>query len=113
MSFVLFDKNKAPMAFTGDTLLIRGCGRTDFQGGSAATLYDSVHSRLFSLPESCIVSPAHNYDGLSSSTIGEERTLNPRLSKDKQTFIDIMAALNLPKPAKIDEAVPANLACGV
>lgn len=112
LSFVVFDPVRT-LVFTGDALLIRGCGRTDFQGGSAASLYDAVHSRLFTLPASALVLPAHNYDGLPFSTIGEERTLNPRLTKSKEEFIDIMANLNLPPPAKLDESVPANLQCGV
>ena len=112
MSFVVFDAGRT-LVFTGDALLIRGCGRTDFQGGSSESLYDAVHSRLFTLPASALVLPAHNYDGLPSSTIGEERTLNPRLTKSKEEFVSIMANLNLPPPAKFDESVPANLKCGV
>jgi sulfur dioxygenase len=100
------------MVFTGDTLLIRGCGRTDFQGGSAADLYESVYSRLFTLPGECLVYPAHNYIGRMASTIDEERTFNPRLTKSKEQFIHIMDNLNLAYPAQIDRAVPANLKCG-
>lgn len=100
---------------TGDALLIHGCGRTDFQGGSAATLYNSVHTQLFSLPASTIVYPAHDYNGRFKSTIGAELDTNPRLGKDKtkDEFVDIMANLNLSYPKKIDVAVPANLRCGV
>ena len=100
---------------TGDALLIQGCGRTDFQGGSAETLYDSVHTQLFSLPTSTIVYPAHDYKGRLNSTIGTELDTNPRLGKDKtkQDFVDIMNDLDLDYPKKIDEAVPANMRCGV
>lgn len=76
LSFVL-DNNS--MVFTGDALFIRGCGRTDFQQGSPARLWESIHSKLFTLPDSCIVYPGHNYDGHLRSTIGEEKALNPRL----------------------------------
>jgi len=109
-SFVLDDLSKV---FTGDALLIRGCGRTDFQGGSAHTLFHSVHSQLFTLPNNCHVYPAHDYKGISHSTVGEERRLNPRLTKTETEFVRIMDGLNLPPPKKIDEAVPANLVCGV
>lgn len=103
------------MVFTGDALLIQGCGRTDFQGGSASTLYDSVHEQLFSLPEDCIVYPAHDYKGRKSSKIGIEKQTNPRLGggKTKDEFKDIMDNLNLSYPKKIDVAVPANMRCGV
>lgn len=111
-SFVLFERD-CTLVFTGDALLIRGCGRTDFQQGSAENLYNSVHNKLFTLPSTTAVYPAHNYEGLSHSTIGEEMRLNPRLTKSKAEFVDIMANLNLPPPAKLDEAVPANLVCGV
>lgn len=99
--------------FTGDTLLIRGCGRTDFQGGSAATLYRSIHNRLFTLPDTTAVYPAHDYKGLPHSTIGEEKKYNPRLTKSEAEFIKIMDGLNLPMPKKINEAVPANMKCGI
>lgn len=91
------------------------CGRTDFQGGSASTLYESVHTQLFTLPASTIVYPAHDYKGRFSSTIGTEVETNPRLGKDKSKdeFLEIMANLNLSYPKKIDVAVPANLRCGV
>ena len=100
---------------TGDALLIQGCGRTDFQGGSAATLYDSIHSQLFSLPSNTVVYPAHDYMGRTSGIIGNEKETNPRLGKGKtkNQFIDIMANLNLSYPKKIDRAVPANMRCGV
>jgi sulfur dioxygenase len=99
--------------FTGDTLMIGGCGRTDFQEGDADQLYDSVYERLFVLPDDTIVYPAHDYKGNTSSTIGVEKTTNPRLSKTKSDFVKIMENLNLSYPGKIDIAVPANMKCGV
>jgi glyoxylase-like metal-dependent hydrolase (beta-lactamase superfamily II) len=103
------------IVFTGDALLIRGCGRTDFQAGDAGTLYDSIHSRLFSLPDETIVYPGHDYHGFCCSTIGEEKAHNPRLgnNRPKQAFIDLMNALDLDPPKKIAEAVPGNLECGL
>jgi len=101
------------MAFTGDALLIRGCGRTDFQEGSPETLYDSVHSQIFSLPDSTLLYPAHDYRGQTVTTVGEEKMYNPRLTKDKSEFVKIMDNLGLDKPKLIDKAVPANLSCGV
>lgn len=109
MSFVSDDKS---FVLTGDTLLVQGCGRTDFQGGSAKTLYESVHSQLFTLPNECIVYPAHDYKGRRSTTISVEKETNPRLSKPLEEFVDIMANLGLSYPAKIDLAVPANMRCG-
>lgn len=109
MSFLLDDES---MVFTGDTLLIRGCGRTDFQEGSPETLYASVHERLFTLNEACAVYPAHDYKGQTSSTIGEEKVHNPRLSQDLATFKSIMDNLNLSYPKKIDVALPFNERCG-
>lgn len=102
------------MIFTGDALLIRGCGRTDFQQGSPENLYDSVHEKLFQLPADTLVYPGHDYRGQMSSTIGLERKFNPRLREDKsrEEFIKIMSELKLPHPKKIHEAVPANLAGG-
>lgn len=98
--------------FTGDALLIRGCGRTDFQQGDAGRLYDSVHRVLFSLPPSTLVFPAHDYRGRSASSIGEEAAHNPRLTKSREEFIEIMAHLGLPYPKQIDRALPANINCG-
>jgi sulfur dioxygenase len=100
---------------TGDALLIQGCGRTDFQQGDASKLYDSVHQQLFTLPDDTVVYPAHDYLGRSQTTIGVEKTTNPRFggTKTKEEFIQIMANLNLPYPKHIDAAVPANLRCGV
>ncbi|XP_049585372.1 persulfide dioxygenase ETHE1, mitochondrial isoform X1 [Syngnathus scovelli] len=101
------------MAFTGDALLIRGCGRTDFQQGCSERLYTSVHQKIFTLPDQCLVYPAHDYLGQTVSTVGEERTLNPRLTKSLDEYVTIMNNLNLPKPSKIDVSVPANLVCGL
>jgi glyoxylase-like metal-dependent hydrolase (beta-lactamase superfamily II) len=104
----------ADRVLTGDALLVRGCGRTDFQEGDAGTLWDSVHTRLFTLPDATRVYPAHDYKGMSVSTIGEEKRHNPRLggARTRPEFIELMAALDLPAPAKIAEALPANRACG-
>lgn len=111
VSYVLDDRSAV---FTGDTLFVRGCGRTDFQGGSAETLYRSVHEQLFSLPDTTSVYPGHDYNGQTVSTIGEERAHNPRLGggKDEAAFVAIMASLNLSPPANIDVALPANLRGG-
>ncbi|WP_159789076.1 MBL fold metallo-hydrolase [Sodalinema gerasimenkoae] len=98
---------------TGDSLLIRGCGRTDFQSGDAGTLYDVVTERFFTLPENTLVYPGHDYRGQTVSTIGEEKRHNPRFAgRDRAEFIELMANLNLPNPKKIAEAVPANQRCG-
>ena len=100
--------------FTGDTLLIDGCGRTDFQGGSADSLYDSVTRKLFTLPAETLVWPAHDYKGQSVSTIGWERQHNARLANtSKDAFVALMAQLDLPKPKLIDIAVPANRNLGL
>ncbi|MBJ8506754.1 MBL fold metallo-hydrolase [Acinetobacter seifertii] len=102
------------MVFTGDALLIDGCGRTDFQQGNAGTLYDSIHKQLFSLPDDTIVYPGHDYKGRLSSTIGNERLNNARLgqNRSREDFIKLMNNLNLPYPKQIDKALPANQACG-
>jgi glyoxylase-like metal-dependent hydrolase (beta-lactamase superfamily II)/rhodanese-related sulfurtransferase len=109
MSFVFEDR-----VFTGDCLLIRGCGRTDFQQGNSAKLYESVRSKLFMLPDETLVFPAHDYRGISHSTIGEEKSFNPRLKLGTtlEQFAQIMSELKLAHPKKIHEALPANLACG-
>ncbi|HEY5801418.1 MAG TPA: MBL fold metallo-hydrolase, partial [Burkholderiaceae bacterium] len=100
--------------FTGDTLLIGGCGRTDFQSGSAEALYDSVTRKLFTLSEATLVWPAHDYHGCSVSTIGWEVKHNARLAaRSRQDFVALMAALDLPKPALLDVAVPANQNLGL
>jgi sulfur dioxygenase len=98
---------------TGDTLLIRGCGRADFQNGSARELYDSIHKVLFKLPDETVVLPAHDYRGLTRSTIGLERRYNPRIAgASQELFVERMNALGLPPPAKLHIAVPRNRACG-
>lgn len=99
---------------TGDALFIRGCGRTDFQSGDAGTLYDSVTTRLFTLPDATLVYPAHDYRGHTVSTIGEEKRWNPRfVGRERVNFIKFMNNLNLPDPKKMMEAVPANELCGL
>lgn len=98
---------------TGDALLIRGCGRTDFQSGDAGTLFDSITQRLLTLPDGTLIYPGHDYRGHTVSTIGEEKEWNPRLvGKSRDAFIQLMNGLNLPDPKKIAEAVPANERCG-
>lgn len=100
--------------FTGDTLLVRGCGRADFQNGDAGALWDSVTGRLFTLPDETIVYPGHDYRGHTASTIGEEKRWNPRLAnRGRDAFIELMANLGLPPPRKLATAVPANRACGL
>jgi len=100
--------------FTGDALLIDGCGRTDFQNGDAATLYRSVHEKLFSLPGDTLVYPGHDYQQRRVSSIAQERARNLRLGggTSLDEFVAIMAGLNLPRPKKMDVAVPANRECG-
>ena len=100
--------------FTGDALLIDGCGRTDFQNGDSAALYNSVRDKIFSLPGDTLVYPAHDYNRRHVSSVGQERERNPRLGEGRTVaeFIAIMAALDLPPPKKIDIAVPANRRCG-
>lgn len=107
------DQPQPRMAFTGDALLIRGCGRTDFQGGSSLQLYKSVHSQIFTLPKDTLIYPAHDYKGFTVSTVGEEMLYNPRLTKDEEGFKNIMENLNLSYPKMIDIAVPANMVCGL
>jgi glyoxylase-like metal-dependent hydrolase (beta-lactamase superfamily II) len=101
--------------FTGDALLIDGCGRTDFQNGDADALYKSVHEKLFSLPEEVLVYPAHDYNDRRVSSIAQEKKRNPRLGEARtlDEFKQIMAGLNLPYPKFIDYAVPGNRQCGV
>jgi glyoxylase-like metal-dependent hydrolase (beta-lactamase superfamily II) len=101
--------------FTGDALLIRACGRTDFQQGNSETLYHSISDKLFAYPDDTVVYPGHDYDGFTESTIGEEKANNPRLAnnKPKEEFTAIMDNMNLPKPKRIDVAVPGNLVCGM
>jgi glyoxylase-like metal-dependent hydrolase (beta-lactamase superfamily II) len=108
LSYVVGDK-----VFTGDALLIGTCGRTDFQGGDAGTLWDSIQTRLFALPEATVVYPAHDYNGRTSSTIGAEKRGNSRVTgRTRAEFVALMDHLGLPPPKKIDVALPANLACG-
>ena len=102
------------VVFTGDSLLIGGCGRTDFQSGDAGTLFDSITQQLFALPDSTIVYPGHDYQGRTSSTIGEEKQYNSRLGagKTREEFISIMNTLELDPPVRMHEALPSNLRCG-
>ncbi|MGP1717056.1 MAG: MBL fold metallo-hydrolase [Methylophilus sp.] len=100
--------------FTGDSLLINGCGRTDFQNGDAGALYDSITRRLFSYPDETLVYPCHDYDGNTFSTIGHERRHNQRIAgRSREEFIRIMDALDLPPPKMIDKAIPANMKLGL
>ena len=99
--------------FTGDVLLIRGTGRTDFQNGDPRAAYDSIFGRLLALPDDTLVYPAHDYRGCTVSTIGEERRWNPRLQvKSADEYAELMNSLKLPSPKLMDVAVPANLRCG-
>ena len=111
VTYVLDDES---MAFTGDCVMIRGSGRTDFQQGDARALYRSVRSRIFSLPESCLLYPAHDYRGLTVTSVSEEKRYNPRLGGEvgEADYMGYMKNLDLPHPKKLDEAVPANLRCG-
>src|SRR5687767_5282727 len=111
MTYVLDDRS---MAFTGDALLIRGCGRTDFQQGDARTLYRSVREQLFSLPDRCLVYPGHDYRGLTATSVGEEKLFSPRLAESigEGDFVGYMTHLGLPHPKQMEAAVPANLKCG-
>lgn len=106
------DDHKA--ALTGDALLIRGCGRTDFQHGSADTLYRSIHEQIFTLPDACLLYPAHDYRGLTVTSVGEEKLFNPRLGGQilREDFVGYMDNLGLAHPKQMDVAVPANLRCG-
>ncbi len=101
--------------FTGDALLVNGCGRTDFQSGDAKALYHSITQKLFVLDDDTIVYPGHDYNGFTSTTIGREKAFNPRLGNNKteQEFIDIMDNMILEPPARIDVAVPGNMQCGL
>lgn len=111
VTYVLDDES---MAFTGDCIMIRGSGRTDFQQGDPRALYRSVRSRIFSLPEPCLLYPAHDYRGLTTTSVAEEKKFNPRLGGEvgEGDYVGYMKNLDLPHPKKIDEAVPANLRCG-
>ncbi|MFO0744970.1 MAG: MBL fold metallo-hydrolase [Myxococcota bacterium] len=111
VSFVSADHARV---FTGDALLVRGTGRTDFQQGSAHRLFRSIRDELFTLPDDCIVYPGHDYQGRTSSTIGEERRFNPRIggAAREEDFVGYMTNLALPHPKQMDLAVPANLRAG-
>lgn len=111
LTYVLDDQS---VAFTGDALLIRGCGRTDFQQGSADTLYRSIHEQVFTLPDNCLLYPGHDYRGLTVTSVGEEKLFNPRLGGQilRDDFVGYMHHLGLPHPKQMDIAVPANLRCG-
>jgi glyoxylase-like metal-dependent hydrolase (beta-lactamase superfamily II) len=111
LTFVLDDES---MAFTGDSLLIRGCGRTDFQQGSPQQLFASVHEQILSLPPACLLYPAHDYRGITVTSVAEERRYNPRLGGDVDVgdFTGHMNNLNLPHPKLMAVAVPANLRSG-
>jgi glyoxylase-like metal-dependent hydrolase (beta-lactamase superfamily II)/rhodanese-related sulfurtransferase len=111
LTYVLDDES---MAFTGDALLIRGCGRTDFQQGSPATLYRSVHQQILSLPAHCLLYPGHDYRGLTVTSVEEERRFNPRFggNSSEADFTGYMNHLGLPHPKLMDIAVPANMRCG-
>ncbi|RDK02930.1 rhodanese-like domain-containing protein [Paraburkholderia lacunae] len=112
ISLVLDDES---MAFTGDCLLIRGTGRTDFQHGDARAMFRAVHEQIFTLPDACLLYPAHDYRGLTVTSAGEERRFNPRLGGAlcEDDFAVYMTNLGLPHPRQIDVAVPANLKCGL
>lgn len=111
VTYVLDD---CSMAFTGDALLIRGCGRTDFQQGDARVLFRSVRAQILALPPACVLYPAHDYRGLTATSVDEELRFNPRLGGDvgEADFVGYMANLGLPHPRQMDVAVPANLRCG-
>ncbi len=111
VTYVLDDDS---MAFTGDCLLVRGSGRTDFQQGDPRSMYQSVHTQIFTLPQDCLLYPAHDYRGLTVTSVREERRFNPRLGGEigEEDFIGYMSNLNLPHPRQISVAVPANLNCG-
>lgn len=101
--------------FTGDTLFVGGCGRTDFQHGDAGRLYDGLHANVFSLPGDTLVYPGHDYHGNTVTTVKQELAKNPRLGggRTREDFVKLMGALDLPYPKHIDRALPANLACGI
>ena len=111
LTYVLDDRS---MAFTGDCLMVRGSGRTDFQQGDPSALYRSVHQQIFSLPDTCLLYPAHDYRGLTVTSVREERRYNPRLGGEsgEADFAGYMKNLRLAHPKKLDVAVPANLKCG-
>ena len=117
VSYLLVDaanpKPPGDRVFTGDALLVRAAGRTDFQNGDAGRLYDSITGELFTLPDTTRVYPAHDYLGRTMTTIAEEKKWNVRIAgRGREEFIAVMGALHLPEPKRLHEAVPANRACG-
>ena len=110
----LVDTPLQKIIFTGDSLLIDGCGRVDFQSGDAGALYDSIQTKLFSLPNESLIYPAHDYAGKCVSTIGREKLRNPRLCNgtSREKFIEVMATLKLPHPKHMDYMLAGNMACG-
>jgi sulfur dioxygenase len=114
VTYVADSADKRLMAFTGDALLVRAAGRTDFQQGDAHRLYHSVREKIFALPEETILYPGHDYQGRTASSVWEEKRFNPRLGGDRSEgdFVGYMSNLGLPHPKQIDIAVPANLRCG-
>uniref|UniRef100_A0A915ETY0 Metallo-beta-lactamase domain-containing protein n=1 Tax=Ditylenchus dipsaci TaxID=166011 RepID=A0A915ETY0_9BILA len=108
-----FVHHRSKMAFSGDALLIRGCGRTDFQDGDARKLYKSVHQEILSLPQDYLIYPAHDYTGQSVTSVQEELQFNARLTKSEEEFVEIMQKLKLKTPSQIDKSVPANMVCGI
>lgn len=113
MTYVVRDADQV-LAFTGDAIFVRGCGRTDFQAGDARALYRSVHGTIFELPDDALLYPGHDYRGNTVTTVSEEKQHNPRLrlGVSEDAFVEIMAGLKLADPSLMDVAVPANLACG-
>jgi rhodanese-related sulfurtransferase len=111
LTYVLDDRS---MAFTGDCLFVRGTGRTDFQQGDPHAMYRSIHQQIFTLPDTCLLHPAHDYRGLTVTSVREERRFNPRLGGEigEGDFTGYMSNLRLAHPKKLDVAVPANLKCG-
>ncbi|XP_040580897.1 persulfide dioxygenase ETHE1, mitochondrial [Lepeophtheirus salmonis] len=110
---ITFVSHDSSCAFTGDAILIRGCGRTDFQQGDASRLYHSVWDKILSLPDNYLLYPAHDYQGRLFTSVKEEKMYNKRLTKSEDEFIKIMDTLGLAYPKKIDVALPANLKCGL
>jgi glyoxylase-like metal-dependent hydrolase (beta-lactamase superfamily II) len=112
-SYSLYLDSPVRMVFTGDVLLIRGTGRTDFQEGDPHASYDSIVNKLFALPDDTLLYPGHDYKGCTASTIDEEKRCNPRLAgKSAGEYVALMRSLKLPSPRLMDVAVPANLRCG-
>jgi sulfur dioxygenase len=105
--------NSGAMVFTGDAILIRGCGRTDFQEGDPEKLYESIHTKIYTLPSNYMIFPAHDYIGQTVSTVGEEKRFNLRLTRPKNEFVNLMKNLHLQRPKFMDIAIPANLVCGL